>query len=119
MPCTVADPEVCAGARLHLDDLATSSSTTYRLSHGASVDLPPVPVESVMAETAPLSRTTTLGSDGQRDDAERLAACFNCKRSKLKCVRAGGSATCTRCRQRRIECTAPAYHVGRHKGVKK
>ena len=84
-----------------------------------SVDLPPVPVESVMAETAPLSRTTTLGSDGQRDDAERLAACFNCKRSKLKCVRAGGSATCTRCRQRRIECTAPAYHVGRHKGVKK
>ncbi|KAH8681724.1 hypothetical protein BX600DRAFT_29665 [Xylariales sp. PMI_506] len=51
-------------------------------------------------------------------DEERLAACFNCKRSKLKCVRTSGSSTCTRCRQRRIDCAAPAYHVGRHKGVK-
>ncbi|KAI0177935.1 hypothetical protein BJ166DRAFT_508330 [Pestalotiopsis sp. NC0098] len=55
--------------------------------------------------------------DESKDD-ERLAACFNCKRSKLKCVRSSGSATCTRCRQRRIDCAAPAYHVGRHKGVK-
>ncbi|KAI4603782.1 hypothetical protein KJ359_003602 [Pestalotiopsis sp. 9143b] len=52
--------------------------------------------------------------DESKDD-ERLAACFNCKRSKLKCVRSSGSATCTRCRQRRIDCAAPAYHVGRHK----
>ncbi|KAK8052230.1 hypothetical protein PG993_003615 [Apiospora rasikravindrae] len=65
-----------------------------------------------MTEVAP----STSGSDGQAD--ERLAACFNCKRSKLKCVRHGGNATCTRCRQRRIDCAAPAYHVGRHKGVK-
>ncbi|KAK8128672.1 hypothetical protein PG984_009780 [Apiospora sp. TS-2023a] len=65
-----------------------------------------------MTEIAP----STSGSDGQAD--ERLAACFNCKRSKLKCVRHGGNATCTRCRQRRIDCAAPAYHVGRHKGVK-
>lgn len=43
---------------------------------------------------------------------------FNCKRSKLKCVRQNGSATCTRCQQRGVQCTAPAYHVGRHKGVK-
>ncbi|KAK8060568.1 hypothetical protein PG996_010498 [Apiospora saccharicola] len=63
-----------------------------------------------MTEIAP----STSGSDGQAD--ERLAACFNCKRSKLKCVRHGGNATCTRCRQRRIDCAAPAYHVGRHKG---
>ncbi|KAK8119625.1 uncharacterized protein PG998_004251 [Apiospora kogelbergensis] len=65
-----------------------------------------------MTEIAP----STSGSDGQAE--ERLAACFNCKRSKLKCVRHGGNATCTRCRQRRIDCAAPAYHVGRHKGVK-
>ncbi|ORY70454.1 uncharacterized protein BCR38DRAFT_107084 [Pseudomassariella vexata] len=65
------------------------------------------------------------GSDIKRDrdrererDDERLAACFSCKRSKLKCVRTNGSATCNRCRQRRIDCAAPAYHVGRHKGVK-
>lgn len=45
---------------------------------------------------------------------------FNCKRSKLKCVRTSGSdPTCVRCRQRGIDCAAPAYHVGRHKGVKK
>ncbi|KXJ89128.1 hypothetical protein Micbo1qcDRAFT_235467 [Microdochium bolleyi] len=51
-------------------------------------------------------------------DEERLASCFNCKRSKLKCVRTNGSGTCTRCQQRGVQCTAPAYHVGRHKGVK-
>ncbi|KAH7035941.1 uncharacterized protein B0I36DRAFT_319413 [Microdochium trichocladiopsis] len=51
-------------------------------------------------------------------DEERLASCFNCKRSKLKCVRPNGSGTCTRCHQRGVHCTAPAYHVGRHKGVK-
>lgn len=56
-------------------------------------------------------------SSETRDD-ERLAACFNCKRSKLKCVRPNGSPVCTRCRHRQIDCSAPAYHVGRHKGVK-
>ncbi|KAI0127196.1 hypothetical protein BJ170DRAFT_624540 [Xylariales sp. AK1849] len=56
------------------------------------------------------------GPDTRDDD--RLAACFSCKRSKLKCVRPSGSSTCARCRQRRIDCLAPAYHVGRHKGVK-
>lgn len=68
-----------------------------------------------MSDTA----ASVPGHDNTRDemkDDERLAACFNCKRSKLKCVRTAGSATCTRCRQRRIDCAAPAYHVGRHKG---
>ncbi|CAJ2512558.1 Uu.00g055730.m01.CDS01 [Anthostomella pinea] len=55
-------------------------------------------------------------SDGK--DEERLAACFNCKKSKLKCVRSDRSATCTRCTQRQLQCAAPQFHVGRHKGVK-
>ncbi|KAI1851538.1 hypothetical protein JX265_012380 [Neoarthrinium moseri] len=65
-----------------------------------------------------MSETVASGPDSDTRDDERLAACFNCKRSKLKCVRTAGSSVCTRCRQRRIECAAPAYHVGRHKGVK-
>ncbi|KAI0173147.1 hypothetical protein GGR52DRAFT_542099 [Hypoxylon sp. FL1284] len=57
-------------------------------------------------------------SDTDSRDEERLAACFNCKKSKLKCVRPSGSPTCTRCTQRSIQCSAPLFHVGRHKGVK-
>ncbi|KAI2605592.1 hypothetical protein GGR54DRAFT_620807 [Hypoxylon sp. NC1633] len=57
-------------------------------------------------------------SESDARDEERLAACFNCKKSKLKCVRPSGSPTCTRCTQRSIQCSAPLFHVGRHKGVK-
>ncbi|KAI1775861.1 hypothetical protein F4818DRAFT_441139 [Hypoxylon cercidicola] len=57
-------------------------------------------------------------SDTDSREEERLAACFNCKKSKLKCVRPNGSSTCTRCTQRSIQCSAPLFHVGRHKGVK-
>ncbi|KAI6087640.1 hypothetical protein F4821DRAFT_235547 [Hypoxylon rubiginosum] len=57
-------------------------------------------------------------SDTDAREEERLAACFNCKKSKLKCVRPSGSSTCTRCTQRSIQCSAPLFHVGRHKGVK-
>ncbi|OTB03887.1 hypothetical protein M426DRAFT_321384 [Hypoxylon sp. CI-4A] len=57
-------------------------------------------------------------SEPDAREEERLAACFNCKKSKLKCVRPNGSATCTRCTQRSIQCSAPLFHVGRHKGVK-
>ncbi|KAI1371430.1 hypothetical protein F4677DRAFT_310951 [Hypoxylon crocopeplum] len=57
-------------------------------------------------------------SEPDARDEERLAACFNCKKSKLKCVRPSGSSTCTRCTQRSIQCSAPLFHVGRHKGVK-
>ncbi|KAI0376306.1 hypothetical protein F5Y04DRAFT_213390 [Hypomontagnella monticulosa] len=57
-------------------------------------------------------------SEPDAREEERLAACFNCKKSKLKCVRPNGSSTCTRCTQRSIQCSAPLFHVGRHKGVK-
>lgn len=63
-----------------------------------------------------MSETGASNSGPDTRDDERLAACFNCKRSKLKCVRIPGSSTCTRCGKRRIDCAAPAYHVGRHKG---
>ncbi|KAI1340234.1 hypothetical protein F5Y15DRAFT_52099 [Xylariaceae sp. FL0016] len=62
------------------------------------------------------SMAPNSSADGK--DEERLAACFNCKKSKLKCVRPDGSSVCTRCTQRQLECAAPLFHVGRHKGVK-
>ncbi|KAI0394161.1 hypothetical protein F5Y17DRAFT_429118 [Xylariaceae sp. FL0594] len=57
-------------------------------------------------------------SKAESKEEERLASCFNCKKSKVKCVRPEGSTTCGRCAQRKLECTAPLFHVGRHKGVK-
>ncbi|TGJ82523.1 hypothetical protein E0Z10_g6239 [Xylaria hypoxylon] len=57
-------------------------------------------------------------SNSESKDEERLASCFNCKKSKVKCVRPDGSTTCSRCTQRKLECRAPLFHVGRHKGVK-
>ncbi|KAI0150714.1 hypothetical protein GGR57DRAFT_471317 [Xylariaceae sp. FL1272] len=65
-----------------------------------------------MSEVSP-----PVSHDEAKDD-ERLGSCFNCKKSKVKCVRADGSVVCTRCSQRSLECTAPQFHVGRHKGVK-
>ncbi|KAI0532269.1 hypothetical protein GGR58DRAFT_523375 [Xylaria digitata] len=57
-------------------------------------------------------------SNGGSKDEERLASCFNCKKSKVKCVRPDRSTTCSRCILRKLECRAPLFHVGRHKGVK-
>ncbi|KAI1496048.1 hypothetical protein F5X99DRAFT_401589 [Biscogniauxia marginata] len=65
-----------------------------------------------------MSDTSAPNSNADARDEERLAACFNCKKSKLKCVRPSGSVTCSRCKQRQLECAAPLFHVGRHKGVK-
>ncbi|KAI1813210.1 hypothetical protein GGS20DRAFT_599411 [Poronia punctata] len=62
--------------------------------------------------------TSTRASSGELRDEERLASCFNCKKSKVKCMRSDGSTTCARCIQRKLECQAPLFHVGRHKGVK-
>ncbi|KAI3319485.1 hypothetical protein HD806DRAFT_509132 [Xylariaceae sp. AK1471] len=65
-----------------------------------------------------MSETSLRASSGESKDEERLASCFNCKKSKVKCVRPEGSTHCTRCTQRKLECRAPVFHVGRHKGVK-
>ncbi|KAI1109107.1 hypothetical protein F5Y14DRAFT_433784 [Nemania sp. NC0429] len=57
-------------------------------------------------------------SNSESRDEERLASCFSCKKSKVKCVRPEGSTICARCSLRKLECRAPLFHVGRHKGVK-
>ncbi|TRX93554.1 hypothetical protein FHL15_005526 [Xylaria flabelliformis] len=65
-----------------------------------------------------MSETSPRTSNPESKDDERLASCFSCKKSKVKCVRPDGSATCSRCMLRKLECSAPLFHVGRHKGVK-
>ncbi|KAI8626529.1 hypothetical protein F5Y19DRAFT_466338 [Xylariaceae sp. FL1651] len=65
-----------------------------------------------------MSETSPPMSNGEPRDDERLASCFHCKKSKVKCMRPEGSVTCARCTQRKLECSAPLFHVGRHKGVK-
>ncbi|KAI0399359.1 hypothetical protein F4802DRAFT_590049 [Xylaria palmicola] len=65
-----------------------------------------------------MPETSPRASNAEVKDEERLASCFNCKKSKVKCVRPEGSHTCARCTLRRLECSAPLFHVGRHKGVK-
>ncbi|KAI0804282.1 hypothetical protein GGR55DRAFT_691136 [Xylaria sp. FL0064] len=65
-----------------------------------------------------MSEVSHWVSNSESKDEERLASCFNCKKSKVKCVRPEGSTTCSRCTQRKLECRAPLFHVGRHKGVK-
>ncbi|KAJ8117796.1 hypothetical protein ONZ43_g4123 [Nemania bipapillata] len=65
-----------------------------------------------------MSESMSRPSIAESRDEERLASCFNCKKSKVKCVRPDGSNTCARCALRKLECRAPLFHVGRHKGVK-
>ncbi|KAI1172016.1 hypothetical protein F4777DRAFT_26056 [Nemania sp. FL0916] len=65
-----------------------------------------------------MSETLPQSASGDGRDEERLASCFSCKKSKVKCVRPEGSTTCSRCAMRKLECKAPLFHVGRHKGVK-
>ncbi|KAI0450064.1 hypothetical protein F5B21DRAFT_492431 [Xylaria acuta] len=65
-----------------------------------------------------MSETSPRASNPESKDEERLASCFSCKKSKVKCVRPDGSNTCSRCTLRKLECSAPLFHVGRHKGVK-
>lgn len=48
----------------------------------------------------------------------RQAACLNCRKSKVRCSRTPGDASCDRCRQAAAECVIPSHHVGRQKGVK-
>ncbi|KAI1299544.1 hypothetical protein F5Y03DRAFT_365696 [Xylaria venustula] len=65
-----------------------------------------------------MSEVVPWGTNSESKDEERLASCFNCKKSKVKCVRPEGLTTCSRCTQRKLDCRAPLFHVGRHKGVK-
>lgn len=59
-----------------------------------------------------------VNNDGDDALAHKQAACFECRKSKVKCVRGLEEATCKRCRNIGTECVIPEYHVGRYKGVK-
>ncbi|KAF1954889.1 hypothetical protein CC80DRAFT_550062 [Byssothecium circinans] len=51
--------------------------------------------------------------------ASKQAACYNCRRSKIKCKREPGAPVCERCLHSGAECVIPGgFHVGRQKGVK-
>ena len=59
--------------------------------------------------------------DPTADDnrTSKVAACLNCRRSKVKCERGGDTDRCRRCLQTGSDCVRPTFNVGRRKGVKK
>jgi hypothetical protein len=63
-----------------------------------------------------MSSTEASGADGATPNKQ--AACLECRKSKIKCVRDPDSSVCKRCNSNGAECIIPAYHVGRYKGVK-
>jgi hypothetical protein len=52
------------------------------------------------------------------DAPPKQAACLECRKSKVRCLRDAGSSICKRCTSNSTECVVPEYHVGRYKGVK-
>ncbi|BCS25566.1 uncharacterized protein APUU_50277A [Aspergillus puulaauensis] len=54
----------------------------------------------------------------RRASHSRQAACLNCRKSKVRCDRSQGEASCDKCRHVGLECVVPSHHVGRQKGVK-
>lgn len=58
--------------------------------------------------------------DPTADDnrTSKVAACLNCRRSKVKCERGGDTDRCRRCLQTGSDCVRPTFNVGRRKGVK-
>ncbi|KAK0246947.1 hypothetical protein LTS09_017914 [Friedmanniomyces endolithicus] len=68
-----------------------------------------------------MPRMDDVVNNGMRQDGpsrEKQAACFECRGSKIKCVREEGETTCKKCRLSGVQCIAPAFHVGRYKGTK-
>lgn len=52
------------------------------------------------------------------NEAIKQAACLECRKSKVKCVRLPNAQACKKCSNSGSECIVPDYHVGRYKGVK-
>ena len=51
--------------------------------------------------------------------ANKQAACYSCRRSKVRCKRELGASICEKCHHSGIECVIPGgFHIGRQKGVK-
>ena len=61
---------------------------------------------------------STLALNGSDDSVLKQAACLDCRRSKVKCVRLPETIACKRCTNSGLQCIVPDYHVGRYKGVK-
>lgn len=57
-------------------------------------------------------------SAGEDSNFSKQAACHECRRSKVKCVRPPDATKCKKCANTGVECIVPKYHVGRYKGVK-
>lgn len=64
------------------------------------------------------STDVVSASAGEDSNFSKQAACHECRRSKVKCVRPPDATTCKKCTSAGIECIVPKYHVGRYKGVK-
>lgn len=62
--------------------------------------------------------SSTESATADQSNASRQAACLQCRRSKIKCLRDPNSTVCRRCEGNGSECVIPEYHVGRYKGVK-
>lgn len=70
----------------------------------------------VSRDTDEASKGTNAAS--QESSGPKQAACLECRRSKIRCVRSPDATTCKRCANVGSECVVPEYHVGRYKGVK-
>ncbi|KAL3470896.1 hypothetical protein BJX99DRAFT_238592 [Aspergillus californicus] len=59
-----------------------------------------------------------MADENRQQSHSRQAACLHCRKSKVRCDRSQGEASCDKCRHAGSECVVPSHHVGRQKGVK-
>jgi len=71
-----------------------------------------------MVDNEASGRTVATNSEDDDTNATKQAACLECRRSKVRCLRAPEAAACKKCTNAGLECVVPEYHVGRYKGVK-
>lgn len=69
-----------------------------------------------MVENGSPNRAEIVGKEDL--NISKQAACHECRRSKVKCVREPDATACRKCTNAGIDCIVPKYHVGRYKGVK-
>jgi hypothetical protein len=72
-----------------------------------------------MEVRSPRSSSNDATEKGDTNNAQKQAACLNCRRSKTRCLRNQGDLRCKKCSLTQAECIVPDYRVGRKKGIKK
>jgi hypothetical protein len=72
-----------------------------------------------MEVRSPRSSSNDATEKGDSNNAQKQAACLNCRRSKTRCLRNQGDLRCKKCSLTQAECVVPDYRVGRKKGIKK